>query len=129
MIEFRLTTEISELAVAGYDALFAIFIMAFIFSLIPVIGAGAVPVILGLLALLDGSTAEVITMLVTAIIVGTSDNVLRAWLFSRAAHIHPVISLISLLGAIKVFGFVGIFVAPVLEQLVMAHFMGTQRHD
>ncbi len=113
-------------AIAGYEALFAIFVMAFIFSLIPVVGAGAVPVILSLLAFLDGSTSEGVILIVTAVIVGTSDNILRAWLFSRAAHIHPALSLISLIGAIEVFGFVGVFVAPVLEQLVMSHFINPE---
>lgn len=110
-------------AIGGYEAWFAVFIITFIFSMIPVVGAGVVPVVLSLLSLLDGNSAAAIILLVTAVIVSSSDNVLRAYLFSRAAKIHPVISLISLLGALQVFGFVGVFVAPVLEQLVMAHFM------
>lgn len=110
-------------AISGYGALFAIFVITFVFSMIPVLGAGVVPVLLSMLAFFDGNSTQAIILLVTALIVGASDNILRAWLFSRAANIHPLISLISLLGALQIFGFVGVFIAPVLEQLVMAHFI------
>ncbi len=60
-------------------------------------------------------------MVVTAVIVGISDNVLRAWLFSRAAESNPAISIITLLGGIALFGFPGLFIAPVIEQLVMTY--------
>lgn len=108
-------------ALAGYSSLVIIFGVTFIFALIPVLGAGLVPTILAVVTFIQGDITSGIIMTVTAIVVGTADNILRAWLFSRAAKSNPVISLISLLGGIALLGFAGLFVAPVLEQLVMTY--------
>lgn len=108
--------------IAGYQAWATIFVVTFCGSLIPVVGAGSVPMALSFYALVSGSWSEVVILLVTTLVVGISDNLARAWLFSRASNIHPVISLMSLIGAIQIFGIAGLFFAPVLEQLVMAHF-------
>jgi predicted PurR-regulated permease PerM len=107
-------------AVAGYQA-FISFFMAFVLSLIPVVGAAAVPVFLALLSFATGNTTSAIILVVTALIAGSSDNVVRAWLFSRAANTNPVVSLLALLGGITLFGFTGLFLAPVVEQLVMSY--------
>jgi predicted PurR-regulated permease PerM len=113
-------------ALAGYESWATVFIFTFILSLIPVIGGGTVPASLCLFAVMQGDGRSAVILFVTTVIVGTSDNVLRAWLFSRAAKIHPVISLVSLLGALKVFGVIGLILAPVIEQLVMFHFFSAE---
>ncbi len=106
---------------AGYNAPVMIFAASFILAMIPVIGAGAVPLLLLAVSLIQGESSGAIIMLVTSIIVGVSDNVLRAWLFSRAAKSNPALSIITLLGGIALFGFPGLFLAPVIEQLVMTY--------
>jgi predicted PurR-regulated permease PerM len=108
-------------AIAGYGGLLMIFALSFVFALIPVLGAGLVPVILMALSFLQGNSVSGVIMLATAVIVGISDNILRAWLFSRAAESNPAISIITLLGGIALFGFPGLFIAPVIEQLVMTY--------
>ena len=108
-------------AIAGVESLPMVFGVTFIFALIPVLGAGLVPALLTIYGFVSGDMRMAITMLVTAIIVGVADNIIRAWLFSRAAKSNPVISLISLIGGITLFGFPGLFIAPVLEQLVMTY--------
>ena len=108
-------------AIAGFGSLFMIFGVTFIFSMIPVLGAGLVPAFLAIVSFVSGNILMCVIMAVTAAIVGVADNILRAWLFSRAAESNPVISIISLLGGISLFGFAGLFIAPVLEQLVMTY--------
>ena len=108
-------------SIAGFGGQVMIFAIAFILAMIPVIGAGAVPVALCIFSFLQGETSHGFIMLVTSVIVSISDNILRAWLFSRAAESNPAISIISLLGGIALFGFTGLFIAPVLEQLVMTY--------
>lgn len=107
-------------AIAGYP-FFLSFLIAFILSLIPVIGAASVPVFLAILSYATGSVSGAIIMAITAIIAGSSDNIIRAYLFSRAANTNPIVSLLALLGGISLFGFVGLFMAPVVEQLVMSY--------
>lgn len=108
-------------AAAGFGNLVMIFALSFIFALIPVLGAGLVPVLLMIISFIQGDTVSALVMLATAVIVGISDNLLRAWLFSRAAESNPAISIITLLGGIALFGFPGLFIAPVIEQLVMTY--------
>lgn len=105
---------------SGYP-IFLSFLFAFIFSMIPVLGAALVPLFLALLSYANGSPTAALVLAVTAVIAGTSDNIVRAWLFSRAADSNPVISLLALLGGITLFGFPGLFMAPVVEQLVMSY--------
>ncbi len=114
-------------AAAGYSSLVMIFVLSFIFALIPVLGAGLVPVLLMAISFIQGDTTSALVMLATAVIVGISDNLLRAWLFSRAAESNPAISIITLLGGIALFGFPGLFIAPVLEQLVMTYAFSDER--
>lgn len=108
-------------AFAGFGNLIMIFALSFVFALIPVLGAGLVPILLMIISFVQGDTVSGVVMLATAVIVGISDNILRAWLFSRAAESNPAISIITLLGGIALFGFPGLFIAPVLEQLVMTY--------
>lgn len=107
--------------IAGFEGPLMIFAMTFILAMIPVIGAGAVPVVLTIVSFVQGNTSAGVIMLVTAVIVGISDNILRAWLFSRAAKSNAAISIVSLIGGITLFGFPGLFIAPVVEQLVMTY--------
>ncbi len=108
-------------AIAGFDSLLMIFGVTFLCAMIPLLGAGIVPAILTIVGFVSGDMKTAIIMLVTAVIVGVADNILRAWLFSRAAKSNPAISLISLLGGLSLMGFAGLFVAPVIEQLVMTY--------
>lgn len=108
-------------AAAGFGSLVMIFVLSFVFALIPVLGAGLVPVLLMIISFIQGDTTSALIMLASAVIVGISDNVLRAWLFSKAADSNPAISIITLLGGIALFGFPGLFIAPVIEQLVMTY--------
>lgn len=114
-------------AIAGYPV-FLTFLIAFILSLIPVVGAAAVPVFLAILSYATGSPSGAIIMAVTALIAGSSDNIIRAYLFSRAANTNPIVSLFALLGGITLFGFIGLFLAPVVEQLVMSYLQRHQSH-
>ena len=107
--------------IAGYTSVFPVFVATFIFSLVPVLGAGLMGAVLAVFSLVQGDYSGLIIMGITAAIAGVADNVLRPWLFSRAAKTNPILSLISLFGGIALFGFSGLFIAPVLEQMAMTY--------
>jgi len=107
-------------AIAGFPSLFLIFLVTFICSMIPLVGAASVPLILAVFQFFNGDYSNVVILAVTAAIAGTIDNFLKAYLFSRAAKTNPLISLMALLGGIMLFGFPGLFIAPVVEQLLMS---------
>lgn len=106
-------------AAAGFGSVTLIGIITFIFAMIPVLGAGLAGTLLAVAAFAEGNPGGGTIMLIFATIAGITDNIMVAYLFSRAARSNPLISLISFLGGIALFGFAGLFIAPVLEQLVM----------
>ena len=52
-----------------------------------------------------------------AIAVSTLDNFIRPKLISGKIKVHPVIILLGILGGLSVFGFIGIFIGPVILSL------------
>ena len=102
----------------GYTEFFMVLLLTFIMSLIPVIGAAPMAIILSLLSFVQGDVTAGIALIVTSIIAGSIDNVLKPYMVSsQDDDIHPVISLVALIGAVIVYGFPGLILGPVLTQL------------
>ena len=59
-------------------------------------------------------TAWAIVLLVMTVIIGALDNVLRPILIRRGADLPLLLILAGVLGGLLAFGFVGLFVGPVL---------------
>ena len=90
-------------------------------AFIPLIGTPVVWVPAGLSLILGGNTARGIGLLVFgATIVMNIDNFLRPRLMSGRTKIHPVLILIGVMGGLKVFGFVGLLVGPLILALLVA---------
>lgn len=86
-----------------------------VFALLPVVGAPFVWGPAAIILLVRGQLGEGLGLLAFGVLlVSTVDNVLRAILVSGRAQLHPLIVLFSVLGAIFVFGAVGILVGPIL---------------
>lgn len=92
-----------------------VFVITFFCSFIPVIGAGPVALALGLYKVVIGAYAEAAGFVAVAVIVGIVDNILRPYLISsNESDLHPVVSLLALIGALMIFGMPGIFLGPVI---------------
>jgi predicted PurR-regulated permease PerM len=90
-------------------------------AFIPVLGTPIVwvPAAVGLL--LDGDTGRGVGLLIFgSTIVMNIDNVLRPRLMSGRSKVHPVMILIGVLGGLKIFGFVGMLVGPLILALLVA---------
>lgn len=86
-----------------------------VFALLPVIGAPVVWAPAGLVLLYQGRLGPGLGLLLFGfLVVSTVDNLLRAILVSDRAQLHPLIVFFSVLGAIFVFGAVGILIGPIL---------------
>lgn len=86
-----------------------------VFALLPIVGAPFVWLPAAVILLLQGRTTEGIGLIAFGIlVVGTVDNLLRAILVSGRAQLHPLIVFFSVLGAIFLFGAVGILIGPML---------------
>lgn len=90
-------------------------------AFIPMVGTPVVWVPAALSLILGGSTGRGIGLLIfSATIVMNIDNFLRPRLMSGRTQIHPVLILIGVMGGLKVFGFVGLLVGPLILALLVA---------
>lgn len=95
------------------NAVFWTFVMV-VLSLIPVIGSFLVwaPAAMWLAA--TGSTAAAAALFVWGtVVVGASDNFLRPLIAGRVA-VNPSIIIVGVIGGMYVFGFMGLFVGPII---------------
>ncbi|MEA3189741.1 MAG: hypothetical protein QOD77_323 [Thermoplasmata archaeon] len=97
------------------------FIMA-LFALLPVVGTFTVWVPAGLYLLLQGSVAGGVFQLVWGFLVVMvfMDNVVKPKLIGKRADIHPMFVLVGVLGGAVAFGFIGLFLGPLLVGVLIA---------
>lgn len=96
------------------NAVFWTFVMVLL-GLIPLIGTFVVWVPASLYLVSIGNTIAAIALVVYgAIVVGISDEYLRPVLVDRYAKISPSVIILGVFGGLSVFGFMGIFVGPVI---------------
>lgn len=102
-----------------YDA-FLIFILAFIGSFIPIIGAGPICFAVALLELLHGNTASGISLIVLSVFVGTADNVARTYFTQGdkdSEEVPTYATFLAIIGGVLAFGFPGLFFGPLIVDL------------
>lgn len=95
--------------------------LTLIAAMVPFVGAGAVYVPVSAILLWGGRYgAGVFLLLYGAVIVSSIDNLIRAHMIHGTSRLHPLVALISALGAIKLTGLWGIFVGPVVAGIFYA---------
>lgn len=96
-------------------------VIATFFALIPVIGAAIVwiPAVIYLLLIKSYFFAIALGIYGT-VVVGLSDNLLRPQMLKNKIEVHPFLILLSILGAIEVFGFLGVFLGPIIISLLVS---------
>ncbi|MBX2988272.1 MAG: AI-2E family transporter [Bdellovibrionaceae bacterium] len=114
-----LVVSVSSL-ILGPGEFFIVFVLTFVFSLIPIIGAAPVAIALSLTKFTSGHVGLGVAWLVIATIAGTIDNVLKPFVIRTEEELHPLITFLAVLGGIYLWGFVGLFVGPLLATLAFA---------
>lgn len=106
---------------SGFTDFFLIFIITFVFALVPVVGSAPMPAFLMLISFMQGNTGAAIALLVAGLLAGSIDNLIKPILlsYSGSEDLPPIISLITLIGAILVYGAVGILIGPIITQLAL----------
>ncbi|MEC5147753.1 putative PurR-regulated permease PerM [Chitinophaga sp. 180180018-2] len=91
------------------------FVVTCFTAMLPVIGAAAVYVPMGVYLLASGNTWQGIAILVYGFgIVGTSDNITRLLLNKKIADVHPLVTIIGVIIGVSLFGFIGLIFGPLL---------------
>lgn len=106
------------------------FVMA-VFAFLPVLGATLVWLPAAVELALTGSFARGIALfLVGILILSTVDNVIRSLLLSGKARMNTLVMLLSVLGGVNAFGFIGVVLGPLVAAVLTALFEGyTQPPD
>ena len=104
--------------IAGYNDFLIIFMISFFMSFIPVVGSAPVSLSLIVYSLFQQQYTAAIILIVAASIASVADNIIRAVILSKKEDsAHPMISLLSLIGAMSLFGFLGLFLGPIVTEL------------
>jgi len=110
-------------AIVGLPSPLLFSIAAFFASILPVVGAALVWVPAGLYLIFTGALWKGIFVLAWgAIVISMVDNVVRPWVVSGKVELHPLVLMFVILGGVQVFGFLGLFLGPVIVSVLAALF-------
>ncbi|MBW2990633.1 AI-2E family transporter [Candidatus Woesearchaeota archaeon] len=92
-----------------------------ILAFLPIVGTGMVWAPAGIILIINGNVWWGIFLLVYGFfMIAGIDNILRPRIISGKGKIHPIVALVGLLGGLKVFGFLGIIIGPLIAALFIA---------
>jgi predicted PurR-regulated permease PerM len=107
-------------AIVGFEGSLIIFMIAFFMAFIPVVGSAPLTVSLIIYSALNGHYIAMVVLAVAAGLAGLLDNVIKTYLFSsKEDSVSPVISLLSLIGSLSIFGILGLFLGPIISALAV----------
>jgi predicted PurR-regulated permease PerM len=96
-------------------------VMMFVLAFLPLVGATLVWAPAAIWLVLSGSLVKgIVLALVGLLILGNVDNVLRPLLLSGKAQMNTLVLIISLMGGVSAFGFIGIVLGPLVAALLTA---------
>jgi predicted PurR-regulated permease PerM len=85
----------------------------FVFAWIPMIGSTPVWGTATAYLYIAGFPLKAALMLLVGIFTGLVDNFIRPWVLKGGTQLHPLVSLVSIFGGIKMFGIIGVFLGPI----------------
>lgn len=105
-------------AFAGYDESLLIFIVGFFLAFMPLLGTMPLSAVLLIHSIINGDYKATVIIFIAAVVAGVIDNIIRSVIFSSGeSEINPIISLLTLLGALAIFGISGLFLGPIIAEL------------
>jgi predicted PurR-regulated permease PerM len=94
-------------------------VIATILSMVPLVGTTPVTIGAAIYLFVVGRIGAGIGMIVAAVLIGLSDNIVRPWVQSTQGRMHPLVALLSIFGGLEVLGFAGIFIGPVIAVMAL----------
>jgi predicted PurR-regulated permease PerM len=88
-------------------------------GMIPVVGTAPITVGGIIYMILSKSTGGTIVMILGAVLVSGVDNVVRSLVMKGQSEMHPMLALVSALGATNLVGFSGIFLGPIIAAVFL----------
>ncbi len=110
-------------AIVGLPSPLLLGLAAFFASILPVVGAALVWIPAGLYLIFTGAVWKgLFVLLWGAVVISMVDNIVRPWVVSGKVELHPVVLMFVILGGVQVFGFLGLFLGPVIVSVLAAIF-------
>jgi predicted PurR-regulated permease PerM len=100
--------------IAGVPGAAFLALLAFFFSVVPVIGTGLVWIPAAFWLFHQGSTGWGIFMVIWGLAVGNVDNIIKPLLISQGSDMPFILVFFGVLGGALAFGFIGVFLGPTL---------------
>ena len=92
-------------------------------SIIPVVGSSIVWGPVAIYLFVEGAMWKAVFLLLWGtLIVSSIDNVVRPWVVGGRVELHPMVLLFFILGGVEAFGFIGLFLGPVVASVLTAVF-------
>jgi predicted PurR-regulated permease PerM len=92
-------------------------------SIIPVVGSALIWGTVGVYLLVTAPLWKGIFLLVWgAVLVSGIDNIVRPWVVGGRVELHPLVLLFFIFGGVEAFGFLGLFLGPVVASVLAALF-------
>ena len=111
----------AAVAIVGVGSPLLLGIAAAVCSLIPFVGPALVWLPVAIFLFVKGHWWKGLFLFAWgAIAVGTADNIIRPLVIARQVKLHPLLLLFSLIGGVQQFGFVGLFIGPVVMSVILA---------
>jgi predicted PurR-regulated permease PerM len=110
-------------AIAGLPSPLVFAVIGTLFALVPVVGTAVVWIPATLWLLLQGQPGYALFLAGWSIVVvGSADNFLRPILISGRVEVPTLAVFIGVMGGLSAFGFIGLFVGPIVLGLLVALF-------
>ena len=89
-----------------------------VIDIMPVFGTGTVVIPWSIIELVKGNTLFAIGLAILYIIITVVHNILEPKLVGKQIGLHPLIMLICMYVGVKVFGFIGLFILPIIAAIM-----------
>ena len=108
------------LAVLRVPSALLLGLAAAVCSVIPLVGTMLVWLPSAIYLMATGHLWKGIALIVwSSLVVGTVDNIVRPLVLGSRVELHPLLLLFALLGGVQVFGFIGIFIGPMVISVIV----------
>ena len=111
------------LAIVGIASPLLLGVGAGFASVVPVVGAGLVWLPAALYLIFSGAVWKGFFVLIWGtVVISSADNIVRPWVVSGKVELHPLVLLFFILGGVEAFGFMGLFIGPVIASVLTVLF-------
>lgn len=97
--------------------------LIFLTAILPFFGSALVWLPVAIIKLISGDNTNGIGLLIYGVLVISSvDNLIKVKIIGSGAKLHPILSLLGVLGGLNVFGLLGIIIGPLSLAILMVFF-------